>query len=180
MKGEILGFSDAHGGAISGEDGTRYRFHSADWRGSLAPLASERVDFEIVEGRAIDVYPIRPTSQTVASHPVAAATAQNPSSARWTTPMFGIGAAIVVLFYVFLIPPALFHPMGGNFKPLLLIGLSIAAIVWRNKRSFARTNQYGVETYRGFGHLMGSGMVDLVVSFAAIAGMVIGGFALLF
>lgn len=187
MKGDILGYSDVDGGAITGEDGARYRFGKSDWRGADLPVAGGRVDFDVADGRAIDIYPLAGTGQLAASPvtapmpaPAAPAVAASGSAIPlWRTPLFGLGVTAVILIYVFLIPPSLFHPMAGNLKPLLLIGLSIAAIVWRNKRSFDRTNQYGVESFRGFGHVVGSGAIDLVAGLGAIVGLIVGGFALI-
>jgi hypothetical protein len=61
MKGKILGFDAAAGtGAISGEEGRRYKFHSAEWKGQRPPKAGEEVDFEIADdGHALEIYPLR-------------------------------------------------------------------------------------------------------------------------
>lgn len=182
MKGKILGYSDADGGAISGDDGMRYRFAISDWRGAGVPGAGGLVDFDMADGRAIDIYPLaeaeRPAPMPKTSPPPAAP-APSTAPSLWRAPMLGLIVTAALLIYIFLMPPTLFHPYAGNFKPLLLIGWSIVAIVWRNKRDFERTNQYGTGIYRNFGHVVGSGALDLIVGFAAIAGLIVGGFALL-
>lgn len=60
MKGKILGFSETDGtGAISADDGTRFRFVRDDWRGDKPPAAGMAVDFEAADGAARDIYPLR-------------------------------------------------------------------------------------------------------------------------
>lgn len=59
MKGKILGFSEAEGtGAISAEDGSRYRFARAEWRGERPPTTGTVVDFEGADGQAQEIYPV--------------------------------------------------------------------------------------------------------------------------
>lgn len=55
MKGHILGF-DGTTGAITGEDGQRYSFTLADWKGERPPQARDAVDFVGTAGVATDVY----------------------------------------------------------------------------------------------------------------------------
>lgn len=59
MKGKVLGFSPTEGdGAISTENGQRYRFTGGDWRGERPPAVGMTVDFEgDGEGMARDIYP---------------------------------------------------------------------------------------------------------------------------
>lgn len=63
MKGRILGFSaNEAGGAISGEDGKRYKFRTDAWKASRPPKAGEEVDYEIAaDGTASEIYPLTPT-----------------------------------------------------------------------------------------------------------------------
>lgn len=59
MKGKILGYNAADGtGAISADDGARYRLAQADWRGERPPVAGMAVDFETDAGVAREVYPL--------------------------------------------------------------------------------------------------------------------------
>lgn len=58
MKGRILGTATMDAaGAITGEDGQRYRYGLADWRGERAATPGVSVDFEIEAGEAKEVYP---------------------------------------------------------------------------------------------------------------------------
>lgn len=58
MKGRILGTATIDAaGAITGEDGQRYRYRLADWRGERAATPGVSVDFEIEAGEAKEVYP---------------------------------------------------------------------------------------------------------------------------
>ena len=71
MRGTILGFDAAAGqGAISGEDGRRYRFAADEWRGGLAvPGPGGIVDFEHdAGGGATGVYPL-PAAVPRATYP---------------------------------------------------------------------------------------------------------------
>lgn len=59
MKGKVLG-ANMQGGTITAEDGRRYKFETAQWRGERLPSAGDEVDFEAGDdGRALDVYPLR-------------------------------------------------------------------------------------------------------------------------
>jgi len=55
MKGQILGFSNNEG-VIVGEDGKRYHFGIEDWKESQYPLKNMKVDFEVEEDRAKNIY----------------------------------------------------------------------------------------------------------------------------
>ena len=59
MKGRILDYSvQTNSGIISGDDGRRYTFVGAEWRGSSAPVRGMYVDFEAMQGgtEARDIY----------------------------------------------------------------------------------------------------------------------------
>jgi hypothetical protein len=57
MKGTILDFSvQAGDGIISGDDNNRYKFSGTEWKASDAPARGQRVDFDIANGRATEVY----------------------------------------------------------------------------------------------------------------------------
>ena len=63
MKGKILDFSiESNSGAISGEDGGRYNFDGADWKGDSHPARGLSVDFSVEDNQAKEVY--RAVSQT--------------------------------------------------------------------------------------------------------------------
>ncbi|MEO0642711.1 MAG: hypothetical protein AAFY47_04735 [Pseudomonadota bacterium] len=55
MKGQILGFDGAKG-AITGEDGNRYSFELAEWKGEKAPQPRDSVDFVAADGVATEIY----------------------------------------------------------------------------------------------------------------------------
>lgn len=57
MKGKILGFDAAAGtGAITGDDGQRYSFTTADFKSPGAAKPGDSVDFQGAAGAAKDIY----------------------------------------------------------------------------------------------------------------------------
>ena len=57
MKGNVLGFDpDTNTGAISGYDGQRYDFVTADWRSAGQPRRGDVVDFQAIDQRATEIY----------------------------------------------------------------------------------------------------------------------------
>ena len=57
MKGTILDFSvQSNSGTISGEDGERYNFDGADWKGDSPPSRGMSVDFSADGDQAKEVY----------------------------------------------------------------------------------------------------------------------------
>jgi uncharacterized membrane protein YhaH (DUF805 family) len=61
MKGNILGFDpDTNTGAISGYDGQRYDFVTAEWRGAGRPRRGDVVDFQAIDQRATEIYLVEP------------------------------------------------------------------------------------------------------------------------
>jgi uncharacterized membrane protein YhaH (DUF805 family) len=61
MKGNVLGFDpDTNTGAISGYDGQRYDFVTADWRGAGRPRRGDIVDFQAIDRRATEIYLVEP------------------------------------------------------------------------------------------------------------------------
>jgi TM2 domain-containing membrane protein YozV len=58
MRGTILDFSVQTGvGIISGDDGHRYSFPGAEWKGGPPPQQGARVDFAATGDQATGVYP---------------------------------------------------------------------------------------------------------------------------
>lgn len=58
MKGRILGFSsEAGNGVISGEDGKRYSFETAEWKSGQPVRTGAQVDFEPNGSTAAGIYP---------------------------------------------------------------------------------------------------------------------------
>lgn len=66
--GTVLSFDLADGGVLRGEDGKRYAFDAADWKGPAAPATGSRVDFECEGERARSLYP-DPNPQTAEVRP---------------------------------------------------------------------------------------------------------------
>jgi uncharacterized membrane protein YhaH (DUF805 family) len=61
MKGNVIGFdSDTNTGAISGHDGQRYDFATADWHGHGTPHHGDLVDFTAAGQRATQIYLMEP------------------------------------------------------------------------------------------------------------------------
>lgn len=57
MKGKILDFnSNNRTGIINADDGNRYNFDMAQWKGSVLPKNGASVDFSVNEGAAADIY----------------------------------------------------------------------------------------------------------------------------
>jgi uncharacterized membrane protein YhaH (DUF805 family) len=57
MKGNVIGFDpDTNTGAISGHDGRRYDFATADWHSSRRPRRGDLVDFAPDNQRATQIY----------------------------------------------------------------------------------------------------------------------------
>ena len=57
IKGAILDYSIQTGeGIISGDDNNRYKFAGAEWKASDAPARGQRVDFNVADGRAVEVF----------------------------------------------------------------------------------------------------------------------------
>ncbi|MGB3470358.1 MAG: hypothetical protein WBA51_06020 [Erythrobacter sp.] len=55
MKGQVLAF-DGTTGAITGDDGLRYSFELAEWKGEKPPQALDQADFVAKDASALEVY----------------------------------------------------------------------------------------------------------------------------
>jgi len=61
MKGNVIGFDpDTNTGAISGHDGKRYDFATADWHSHRHPEHGDLVDFSPDNQRATQIYALEP------------------------------------------------------------------------------------------------------------------------
>ncbi len=61
MKGNVIGFDpDTNTGAVSGHDGKRYDFATADWHGQNRPHQGDLVDFQPAGDRATQIYLVEP------------------------------------------------------------------------------------------------------------------------
>ena len=59
MTGKILGFDTAtNAGTISGDNGERYKFVLDEWKSENPPKANQKVDFDVNENSAIEIYMI--------------------------------------------------------------------------------------------------------------------------
>lgn len=59
MKGTILDFStQLYEGIISGDDGKRYKFSAIEWKDRTNPYPQRnvRVDFDVLDGKAVEIY----------------------------------------------------------------------------------------------------------------------------
>jgi len=116
MQGQILQLDDRQRtGLILGEDGKRYDFTAAEWRGSTPPLVGSTADF-IAEGdKAREIFPLNRTHASASSTSTAyAAQADN------SVVLGGLGVACLVLSFMI---PVL--PLIGAFI-LGLIGAGAA------------------------------------------------------
>lgn len=65
MRGKILDFNiQSASGIISADDGNRYNFVSAEWKGDKSPASNLVVDFEINDGNAVAIY-LDPSASSV-------------------------------------------------------------------------------------------------------------------
>jgi hypothetical protein len=57
MKGTILDYSvPTNEGIITGDDNGRYKFLGSEWKATVAPAHGQRVDFDVANGRATQVF----------------------------------------------------------------------------------------------------------------------------
>jgi len=57
MDGRVLHYDPAEEtGLIRGSDAERYAFAAADWRSPQPPAAGDGVDFDVAEGRAVEIF----------------------------------------------------------------------------------------------------------------------------
>ena len=145
MKGRILG-ADGKSGAITGEDGKRYKFESSQWRAERVPIGGEDVDFEVgSDGAALDVYPIRgvgPTlnigdvgqqAKALLGDRIGPDTAQHLIALATRNPLFQISLAILAVSCLFTFvkvgtslgfPSAQSVPFGGSYSVLAMSDLA--------------------------------------------------------
>lgn len=114
MKGRILGTATIDAaGAITGEDGNRYRYQLADWRGERAASPGVSVDFEVEAGEAKEVYPAvgagvlggapMPSVEQLSSSPVMAKI----KSLFTNTLAFPLAVVVLIAFFL----PAMSSPV---------------------------------------------------------------------
>jgi len=99
MRGEVLHYDESQGfGFINGADGNRYTFRREDLRREGSLGKGVPVEFQPMEGRAINVFPIRASASVPAVGPAAQPLAQHfgrnaastpPATAPASTGMWG-------------------------------------------------------------------------------------------
>lgn len=63
MRGTILGYESAGGeGVINNDAGERIKFARTEWKGAGEPIAGRQVDYDLADGRAVDIFPVPGTS----------------------------------------------------------------------------------------------------------------------
>ncbi|MEM1194598.1 MAG: hypothetical protein AAGH57_00715 [Pseudomonadota bacterium] len=118
MKGQILGF-DGTRGAITGEDGNRYSFELAEWKGDKSPEARDNVDFVAKDGAATEIYK---------------------TSGSFSAPSLeGVGASISGVAEKVDFDPGKLEYIRTRPK-LILIGLAIFAFFFLNLVVFGRAS----------------------------------------
>ncbi len=109
MKGKILGFDAAAGsGAITGENGERFTFVSAQWRSDRPIATGIAVDFAPLAGVATEIYPVAGAIQApdlgeLASSPIV----QKLKMLAMTTLVFPLAALLLLATFL----PAMSAPM---------------------------------------------------------------------
>lgn len=172
MKGRILGTATIDAaGAITGEDGNRYRYQLADWRGERAASPGVSVDFEVEAGEAKEVYPAvgagvlggapMPSVEQLSSSPVMAKI----KSLFTNTLAFPLAVVVLIAFFL----PAMSSPvksvsqwgLGGVLGSAELSMLDtegadrrlgqIEEQLTRYKQQMARSGRDSADSSYGFG-----------------------------
>jgi TM2 domain-containing membrane protein YozV len=120
MRGTVLGFDAAAGtGAIAGDDGRRYAFAGAEWRGGpLMPVAGTAVDFEASDAAALGVYPIPGVTVPAGGAPFAPGAAYPKSHVAAGLLALLLGSWGIHKFY-----------LGYNTEGAILLGGTIVSFV---------------------------------------------------
>ena len=85
MTGRILGYDNSSNeGTISADNGSRYKFSKEEWRDNSAPQKEMKVDFEIDDNNAKDIYVVK--DQAVESN----------------TMVLGLAAVAITFFFGFI------------------------------------------------------------------------------
>lgn len=124
MRGQVLDYSvQTNSGVISGEDGQRYTFSGAEWRGNGLPVAGTAVDFVPSGDTAIQIY--AGPQQVPPSNP--AAPASDPSRAGYgirclqcnsnVVPEGAVNWLLFIIFLLLCIPVACIYLIVQMNKP---------------------------------------------------------------
>jgi zinc-ribbon domain len=125
MIGTILHFDSANdGGVLRSEDGQRYRFSASDWCSPGTAIAGDVVDFEPVDGQAVEIFVLNRSvavaapsvaapaaallsnslTQTIGETKIEARAPEAPISIPMVAMPSGLGARFFVAYFLTIIP----------------------------------------------------------------------------
>jgi uncharacterized membrane protein YhaH (DUF805 family) len=134
MKGNVIGFDpDTNTGAISGHDGKRYDFVTAEWHGHSQPRHGDVVDFQADGDRAAQIYLVdaeyvQPTLGEFLLSPHGRIS-RSQYWLKWALPVIAITIVLEIILFIILDPIAAAVIIG--IYSLLLIWPSIALYIKR-------------------------------------------------
>jgi uncharacterized membrane protein YhaH (DUF805 family) len=111
VKGNIIGFdSDTNTGALSGHDGKRYDFVTAEWRGQSRPRQGDVVDFQPAGDRATQIYLVeaeyvQPTLGEFLFSPHGRIS-RSQYWLKWVLPLLGVTIVLEIILFAALAPGA--------------------------------------------------------------------------
>lgn len=120
MRGQVLGVDVRTGaGLVAGDDGVRYTFGQEDWAQRGEPTIGQTVDFEIANGRALNIFPLPVAAPSaIPAAPVAGPAATNHRNKYVAALLaFFIGTLGIHRFY-----------LGRNGSAVLMLILSVTLI----------------------------------------------------
>ena len=133
MRGRVLGFDPASGsGAITGDDGKRYKFTTADNKSPQALKPEDVVDFEADGEQARDIYTVTPAARAPvgAGAPSGSSTGVPPAVMSFLTRPTMVGSALIILGALIAGYLSAFSMMGlggASFLFILLFALPFLA-----------------------------------------------------
>jgi hypothetical protein len=107
MRGTVLGF-DGTTGIVSGEDGKRYRFSAADWKGADSAQANSAVDFVAKGESATEIFPVAAAARGPA------ASALSGGGAAFIAQRPQLVLAALALLIVLLVPMITYGRLGAT------------------------------------------------------------------
>ena len=134
MKGNIIGFDpDTNTGAISGHDGKRYDFVTAEWHGQARPRQGDVVDFQPSGDRATQIYLVdaeyvQPSFGEFYFSPHGRIS-RSQYWLRWVLPMIGVTVVLEIVAFTAMSPNAAAVILG--LYGLLLIWPSLVMYIKR-------------------------------------------------
>jgi hypothetical protein len=128
MKGTILKTNlETSEIIVSGDDNNRYRFSIAQWKESTPPITADRIDFEISEGQAIEVFRIAESQPHIISE-----------SSRNQLPIIYLGGYILVIILYYSSDIVTIHGLGSYTAAHLANGVRIFGEVILRENSSAQ------------------------------------------